>query len=298
MFSILIPVFNYPVSDLVHKLLHMGRKLDTPFEIILGDDGSPDVARTGIEGLDKIPEITIYRMNHNTGRSAIRNFLGSKANFEHLLFLDDDGWPESENFLLQYVNIAQQHDVICGGRSYSQEKPSDKSKYLHWLYGSKREVQASSERNLKPYEGFQTNNFWIRKSVFISTGFDTRIKSYGHEDTLFGYELQKQGVHIHHIDNPMRHLGLVSNVEFLEKTKLALQNLAFLQDSGSDIETKLSKTFESIADKKLLTLSRISLRVIISVLEQNLLSKNPLLTALDTYKLYHYMDYISKMNPK
>ncbi|MBK7428491.1 MAG: glycosyltransferase [Saprospiraceae bacterium] len=78
MFSILIPVFNYPVSDLVHKLLHLGRKLDTPFEIILGDDGSPDVARTGIEGLDKIPEITIYRMNHNTGRSAIRNFWDQK----------------------------------------------------------------------------------------------------------------------------------------------------------------------------------------------------------------------------
>jgi glycosyltransferase involved in cell wall biosynthesis len=295
MFSILIPVYNYPVSDLVHKLLQMGRKLELPFEIILGDDGSPDAAQTGIEGLDKIPEITIYRMNQNTGRSAIRNFLGSKSNFEYLLFLDDDGWPESEDFLLNYVPIAPQHDVICGGRSYSLEKPSDKSKYLHWLYGSKREVQAAGERNLKPYEGFQTNNFWIRKSIFIATGFDTRIKSYGHEDTLFGYALQKKGVHLHHIDNPMRHMGLVGNLEFLEKTKLALQNLAFLQNSGSNIETKLSKTFKSITEKKLLTLSRISLKAIISVLEQNLLSKNPILTALDTYKLYHYMDYVRKM---
>lgn len=298
MFSILIPVYNFPVSDLVQKLLQMGRKLKIPFELILGDDGSPEVEKTGIAGLDKIPEITIYRMNQNTGRSAIRNFLGSKANYDFLLFLDDDGWPESEDFLSNYVQIASQHDVICGGRSYSSEKPSDKSQYLHWLYGSKREVQSVSGRNSKPYEGFQTNNFWIRKSTFISIRFDTRIKSYGHEDTLFGYALQKKGIQIHHISNPMRHLGLIKNTEFLEKTKIALQNLAYLRHAGSLIETRLSKTWQSLAEKKLLNLSRISLRAIISVLEQNLLSKNPILTALDSYKLYYYMEYIRKMDQK
>lgn len=296
MYSILIPVYNFPVADLVHKLLQMGRKLNTPFEIILGDDGSPNVTQTGMEGLNNIPEVTIYRMNHNTGRSAIRNFLGSKANYDYLLFLDDDGWPEVEDFLASYVNIATQHDVLCGGRSYSSEKPKETSELLHWLYGSKREVQSATERKTNPYEGFQTNNFWIRKSVFISTGFDTRLKSYGHEDTLFGFELQKKGIKIHHIDNPMRHLGLVKNVEFLEKTKLALQNLAYLQHSGSTIETKLTKTYQSLAAKKLINLSRISLRAIISVLEQNLLSKNPILTALDSYKLYYYIEYIRKLD--
>lgn len=298
MFSILIPVYNYPVSDLVQKLLQMGRNLHSTFEIILGDDGSPNVALTGIDGLDKIPEVTIYRMNQNTGRSAIRNFLGSKANYEYLLFLDDDGWPESEDFLGRYVNLASQHDVICGGRSYSPEKPENTAEYLHWLYGNKREVQSARERNSKPYEGFQTNNFWIRKSVFVSTGFDTRIKSYGHEDTLFGFELRKKGILIHHIDNPMRHLGLVKNTEFLEKTKIALQNLAYLRHSGSPIETRLTNTYQSLAEKKLLNLSRISLRAIISVLEQNLLSKNPILTALDSYKLYYYMEYLRKMDRK
>ena len=89
---------------------------------------------------------------------------------------------------------------------------------LHWLHGLKREQSFAKDRNIQPNRSFKTNNFFIEKKVFNKVRFNENIQGYGHEDTLFGYELDKQNFTIFHIDNPVVHLGLESSEEFLRKT--------------------------------------------------------------------------------
>jgi hypothetical protein len=63
------------------------------------------------------------------------------------------------------------------------------------------------------------------------------LKQYGHEDTLLGYQLKKAGVEILHINNGLLHEGLESNRDFLNKTKLGIENLSKLYDIVTDKRT-------------------------------------------------------------
>ena len=49
-----------------------------------------------------------------------------------------------------------------------------------------------------------------------------------------GYQLKKAGIDILHIDNGLMHEGLESNKDFLNKTKLGIENLSKLYDNVTD----------------------------------------------------------------
>ena len=70
----------------------------------------------------------------------------------------------------------------------------------------------------------------VRSSVFQTIRFDDSITEYGHEDTLFGVELERREANIRHIDNPMRQGGIETNEEFIGKTRAALRNLVLMED--------------------------------------------------------------------
>jgi hypothetical protein len=105
---------------------------------------------------------------------------------------------------------------------------------LRWEYGRKREQRKASERNKMPYAAFTTFNVLIDKSIFSKLRFNEELKQYGHEDTLFSYQLEKAGIKILHIDNGLIHEGLESNREYLNKTKLGIENLSMLYDNVTD----------------------------------------------------------------
>src|SRR5690606_14140061 len=75
-----------------------------------------------------------------------------------------------------------------------------------------------------------SNNFWIEKSVFEIIHFRDDLRKYGHEDTLLGYDLFLKGIEIFHIDNPVEHSGLENSEVFLDKTRMALKNLYFIEN--------------------------------------------------------------------
>jgi len=52
-----------------------------------------------------------------------------------------------------------------------------------------------------------------------------------------GYQLKKAGIDILHIDNGLLHEGLETNKEFLNKTKLGIENLSKLYDNVTDKKT-------------------------------------------------------------
>jgi glycosyltransferase involved in cell wall biosynthesis len=172
----------------------------------------------------------------NIGRSAIRNKLAIEADGDFLLFIDADVMlpGTAEAYILKWLPFLKNSRVVCGGTLYHDSPPGDPDKLLRWKYGKWREQKSAADRNKHPHSGFSTFNVMIEKSVFSIIRFNEELKQYGHEDTLLGYQLKKAGIEVLHIDNGLMHEGLESNRDFLNKTKLGIENLSKLYDKVTD----------------------------------------------------------------
>src|SRR5690606_7238241 len=102
MLSILIPTYNYDVTNLVSQLYNQCIEVpNLSFEIIVYEDGSTN---TDIIQLNKkIANIRYLYNEDNIGRTAARNFLAKSALFDTLLFLDADTLPKKSNFIDKYL---------------------------------------------------------------------------------------------------------------------------------------------------------------------------------------------------
>jgi GT2 family glycosyltransferase len=235
MISILIPVYNYDIVALVHSMKDGLAKVPEFCELIIGDDGSTPEYRAKYQALEG-DGVRLIVSEKNIGRAAIRNRLAMEAIGDYLLFLDCDVMIKgtAEAYLLNWVPMINTARVICGGILYPETEPVDPDKFLRWKYGKEWEQKKASERNKHPHSSFSTFNFLIDKSVFSKIRFNEELKQYGHEDTLLGYQLKKAGIDILHIDNGLIHEGMETNREFLNKTKLGIENLSQLYDKVTD----------------------------------------------------------------
>ncbi len=242
MLSVLIPVYNFGVSDLVRVLSRQGIRLGVAFEILCFDDGSAVSWRRLHREVLRFEGVVYREMPNNLGRSAIRNRLAAAAQFPNLLFLDNDARVPDPRFLERYLQHLQPGAVLYGGRIYDHQPPEDGRLRLHWHFGRRREQRTAAQRRRQPYQSFMTNNFLIPRDLFLSIGFDERLQGYGHEDTIFGLELQNRGVPILHLDNPLEHIGLEPADVFIAKNKQAIKNLKFLARRHPLIDTRLLRT--------------------------------------------------------
>jgi glycosyltransferase involved in cell wall biosynthesis len=224
MISVCIPVYNSDVRELVNALYEQGKKLKTEIEIIVIDDCSrqetKDVNRSFA------PKINYIENQTNQGRARIRNQFLEFATQPFLLFIDGDSQLISKTFLSDYISELENKiiDVLCGASIYQAEKPKRKY-YLRWKYSVNRESKNLVERLKNPSLGFKTNNFIIRKEIFQKIKFNETLLGYGHEDTLFGFELRQNEINIHHIENPVLNKNLDDNLTFLRKTDEGLKSL-------------------------------------------------------------------------
>ena len=257
MISVCIPVFNLDVRELAGSLNRQAVGISA--EIILIDDGSDEKYRmlnrnlqsgesrqsspgelsspggsvgqisSGGQGGHDGGQIRYFEIGKNIGRSKIRNRFSEYARGDILLFLDCDSVILSETFLESYAEAIRDFPgrVICGGRVYDP-MPPERDRRLHWKYGMHKESQPASSKKQYPGRSFMTNNFLLPAHVLKEIPFDERISGYGHEDSLFGYELSGKGYEIVHIDNPVLHGELETNREFLNKTVQAVNNLALI----------------------------------------------------------------------
>ncbi len=243
MISVLIPIYNYDIRPLVHDLIQQAQSCGTDVEIICMDDASTSFKEDNAT-VGQLDLVQYIALESNIGRSAIRNRLAECAQGEQLIFIDCDSGTESNAYLSNYIQHAGPNHLVYGGRTYAKDAP-DADHLFRWTYGSAREVMTATERSQHPYRSFMTNNFMIPSAIFDQIRFDESLTQYGHEDTLFGLELQKRNIPVVHIDNPLTHLGLETNEEFLEKTRLGIENLLQLFNDGkiSD-QVKLLKAFK------------------------------------------------------
>lgn len=241
MLSVLIPVYNYDVRPLVGDLDRQCSDMSIPFEIICLDDGSASHWKIKNRLLQDIQNLRYEELDQNIGRSAIRNRLVEMAKFPYLLFLDCDSKVIRHTFIRDYHTHLSPDTVLYGGRTYTPDPPADPDLLLHWQFGVKRESFPATLRRAEPYHRFMTNNFLAPKSILKKIPFEERIRQYGHEDTLFGFELKQRQIPIFHLDNPVEHQGLETAGVFLEKTERAVANLAIVQNIYPHVETTLLK---------------------------------------------------------
>jgi glycosyltransferase involved in cell wall biosynthesis len=233
--SLLIPVFDYDIVALVHSMKSALTIVPELCEVLIGDDGSSDEYRQKYMSLEG-DGVRVINSKKNIGRAAIRNRLALEANGDFLLFIDADAMfsGTAEAYLLKWLPFLNVSPVICGGTLYQDSAPGDPDKLLRWKYGKSKEQRKAAERNKHPHSSFSTFNVIISKTIFSKIRFNEELKQYGHEDTLMGYQLKKAGIKILHIDNGLMHEGLESNKDFLNKTKLGIENLSKLFDNVTD----------------------------------------------------------------
>ncbi len=227
MLSVLIPVFRVDVTQLVTDLHFQCSELQIPFEIRLQDDFSPEPIRTNNQALIAKYKEVIYQENTaNLGRSITRNILIDEAKFDWMYFLDcDSDISQNPSLLKQFWNQKNIDVLLSGGRIYQDNPPENVEYYLHWLWGSKRELIDPSKRMLDPINHFLSNNFLVHRKITSKVKFDPAIRGYGYEDTLFAAELTQHGFTILHIENPLIHAGLDAFNDFIRKIEESLINI-------------------------------------------------------------------------
>lgn len=238
MISILIPVYNYDIAVLVHSLKEAMEAIPEYSELIIGSDGSAPEYLARYETLLN-GRVSIVSSEKNIGRAAIRNKLASQSKGNYLLFIDADATipGTAENYLRGWLPYLKSAKVVCGGIIYPDYPPADPDKMLRWKYGRKREQRKASDRNRHPHARFSGFNFMIERDTFMKIRFNEELKQYGHEDTLLGYQLNKAGVNILHINNGLIHGGIESNSDYLAKIKEGIENLSILCDKVTDRKT-------------------------------------------------------------
>jgi glycosyltransferase involved in cell wall biosynthesis len=289
--SILIPVYNRSVIELVQALVQQAESLPIPVEIRVYDDGSSSTYTAQNHILNKTSPVVYKELPENLGRSQIRYLLAQEARYSKVLFLDNDVLPVHSDFLKTYLT---QHagNVTVGGISYQPDAPEPALR-LRWLYGRNREEASVSDRKHTPYARIFLSNLMVEKDLFLRHFQKNAVKAYGHEDTLFAIQLHQHHIPVLHIDNPVEHLGLETAEVFLQKTTAALQNLVELQRTGKiTAESKLLLWHHRLSKTGVMRILKSSEQWLLPVLEKNLTSNNPSLKAFDLYRLVRLAQFM------
>jgi len=284
MLSILIPTFNDDITPLVERLWYEIERIETPIEIIIGDDHSTREA--SLNTFHNLDSVVFFRNTENLGRTATRDLLARKARYNTLLFLDADVLPAQSDFIKKYLSAIGKSQVVFGGVQYTKQKP-EQAMLLRWVYGKEREAKLAQERQYNPYY-IISQNLMIDKDVFLAVNAP-EIKRYGW-DNVFSFQLYQQGITVHHIDNAVIHLGLEPWDSYLSKVQQAMSTLVWAEknDMISEDFTSIQKFYNSLKTFGLAGLLRISLTLWLPLMRTQLASKFPSVRVLDLYKFYYF----------
>ncbi|QMU28990.1 glycosyltransferase family 2 protein [Adhaeribacter radiodurans] len=294
--SILIPIYNFAVDQLVNVLLAQCYEEAICFEIICLDDASESHFQEKNRFLKSLENVIYEELPTNISRAAIRNKLAQHAQFSHLLFLDNDSEIISQDFIRQYLQAGHPDKILIGGTLYPNELPSHPYR-LHWKFGRSREQIPADFRNQHPYRSVQVNNALVPRAIFLNYPFNEKIIEYGHEDSQWGKRLEKAKVPVVHIANPVGHIGLEPCEIFLIKTRSAIHNLHRLYYSeGIGKDSSLIKWYLRLSHYKVKKVYFTFYRILKSILLFNLRSSRPSLFCFDLYKLglFIQIDYLPK----
>ncbi|MFD1468578.1 glycosyltransferase family 2 protein [Hymenobacter caeli] len=284
--SVLIPVYNRPVAELITALVAQAPQWPGPVEICLLDDGSAEEFRGANRALAAQPGVRYQELPRNVGRAAVRNRLAAGARHEWLLLLDNTGQLPDGQFLARYAAALGRAPVLAGGVCYAPGPPADPAQYLRWHYGRRREARPLAQRQAAPYDQLLVNNLLLSKELLLRFPLDESLRGYGHEDTKLGWQLAAAAVPVLHLENPVWHAGLETAAAFLAKSEQGVRNLAqLLGESGPGADSRLVRAARRLRRAGLAPAARGLLAAAAPALCRHLLGPRPALAALDALKL-------------
>lgn len=288
MLSILIPTYDYTCYQLVHDLHEQAERLGMPYEIIVAEDGSrSQVSIIANHKMEELSHCHHYIRKENMGQAATRNELAAMAKYDWLLFIDSDAMVEKPDFLDTYIYNIEKAEVVVGGL-YHQPENHDPHKTLRFKYEKEADLHRSAtERSLHPYRQLTCFNAMLHKPTFMQILFDKDCKDYGYEDALFGVELERRGISVLHIDNPLLHNGLDTNECFLRKSETALRTLKKL-NGKMEAHSHVGKAYQRLQKWHLAWGAKWGYRMLGTLMRKNLLSPHPSLLWFSIYKLCYY----------
>jgi len=291
MISVLIPVLNYNITELVKQLHFQFSNEGIDFEIICLEDGSSNEMLATNKGIESFSNVLHIVSKENIGRIKARKILCENAKHDWLLFLDADVLPKAPNFANCYIKFVKtRYDAIYGGIAYQKHAPI-KSDILRWKYGAKYEQVSAKERNKKPYKVIFSANCLMKKHVFNALELPDN-QQYG-LDSLIGSKLRKLDSNIIHIDNEVIHLGLESSNTFLKKKEEASEVLLeiYKKDAAAfNPQNSLLKMFVSIKRLRLTFVLSKFHKMFEKKMKKNLLGSSPNMFLFQFYRLT-YMCY-------
>ena len=297
MLSILIPTYNYVCVPLVRALSEQAQRIEgLCCEIIVADDGStsPAVLEQN-RVINALPYARYWELGANVGRSAVRNRLFEQSKGAYLLFLDCDGVPACDTFLLEYVSYVKRgvRGVVCGGIVHPAQLPSPDVS-LRWLYEKRAEKTMTAEwRNRNTYTNFRSFNFLIDRESFASVLFNEKIRHYGFEDNLFGCNLLQRGIPLLHIDNPMLNVDIEPNALFVKKSEEAMRTLALHYEALAPL-VRVSGVLGKLERWRLGWLFSLFYKMLRPLVLRNLCGEHPSITLFNLYKAGYLREQLKK----
>ena len=278
--SVLIPTYNSNCSDLVFSVHGMLKQMNIPYEIIVADDGSTDEESVNSNrSIEKLENVKYIIRKENVGRACIRNFLAQQAKYKWLLFLDADVTIDRSRFIQKYLE--QDFDVILGGIIVVKRVKKLENNLRYIVESKYMESSTTAKRLRKQAKEFHTANFLVRKDIILKVPFNENFKHYGYEDVLFGKELNANGYHIHHINNPVTLIDFEENERFVEKTEESLRTLHEFKNELKGYSALLKYAWLKPVLKPLY-------HIIGKPIRNNLAGNNPKVSLFNIYKLLYY----------
>lgn len=292
MLSVLIPVYNYNITQLVNELHEQLVASNIDFEIICLDDKSnQDIIDSNLS-IGELSNTTYKLSDKNNGIAVTRQILVDAAIYGWIILIDADMELIDDNYILNYLQaINNGYEVIFGGVSYKDIQPNSDN-ILRWKYGKQCEELNAKKRNKRPYKVTSAANLCIKKDVYKQFGLGDVGNSYG-MDIFLGPQLKLHKVSVIHINNSVYHLGLESSSKYLSKVEFAISTLLNLYYEGKikKHENSLLKTFLLMKKTSFNYLCSGLYKVFNSGIKKQLLSKKPKIKLLQLYKILYICYY-------
>ena len=286
--SVLIPVFNCRCNNLVVALHKQLGDLPISWEIVVADDGSDDEqVKEENRAISTLNNVRLIERESNIGRAKIRNFLAHEARYDRLLFIDGDMSLLNDKYIENYLH----HDspVVYGGYNIIHGNDSLFTN-LRYRYEIKTEYNhRAAIRQEKPYQNFNTKNFFVDREVMLRFPFDERFRHYGYEDVLWGKTLRDNNIDIKHIDNPLTSTDFETNSQFVRKTEEGLRTLRQFADSLEGFSPLLEYD-KKIRLLHLTPIFRLAYKLLHNSLLRNLEGNNPSVFKFNIYKLLYFIE--------
>lgn len=296
MLSILIPSYNYNILPLVKRLKYSAEVANIIFEIIGIDDGSNSILNENNENINSLEYCKFIALKENIGLSNGRNMLADLSHYPNLLFIDGDSLIIDDHYILKYVEeLSDDVDIIFGGRRHP-EILENADKMLRWAYGKNVEDKLAEIRKKHSYNTLMFNNTVIKKTCFEAIKFEKTLTQYGHEDTLFAYQASLKKLAVKHINNPVEHGDIDTNIVFIKKTNSGLENLKIIYKNNlvdSNFITLL-KWHKKLRALKIDYFLALFYSVFKKTMLNNLNSKNPSLFVFKLYKLTYFCNTLKQ----